>query len=233
MLCFQHMFPFFLTNMNVCWPHREEVGKAKFIPAVPLAQPMDGPQGSDWIWGLGWAYWKFNQLSLIGYFTDCTRNTVKMLWHTKKPNFQVNKSWCVIEEECRAGSIFTPQKCRRFRVLRAQAWLTLAPDITPRTVKNKEAWAHWGRAVWKHSQTLCKDLSQGWEPRCWETPSVLHIFIFCSAVMRRGSRELLLIPNSALEFQIFFQRLPVRSPSLVHTFTFCLPYSQKCRPALP
>lgn len=43
------MFPFFLTNMNVCWPHREEVGKAKFIPAVPLAQPMDGPQGSDWI----------------------------------------------------------------------------------------------------------------------------------------------------------------------------------------
>lgn len=168
-----------------------------------------------------------------------------MLCHIRKSNFKVNKSQCVMEKECRAGSSFTQQKCWCFWVLVAQAWLTLAANIITWTVKDEEAWTHWRRAVCKHSQILCWDLSWGWgtlvlravEPlsQHWSVGAWhLHLRGFgLKPPQLRSSWELLLVRHSGLEFQIFSQHLSVRFLSLVNTVTFCFCCSQTCRPALP
>lgn len=132
----------------------------------------------------------------------------------------------------------------------AQTGLTVASDIIIWTMKDEEALPQWRHTLWKCSQIICGDLSKGWGPWYWglwswyqslhrstDPVSPWHCqLLWCfelkplQLLLKWCSWECLLIPDSELEFQFFFQPLIARLPSLFHTFTFCLlfPNVQDC-----
>lgn len=139
----------------------------------------------------------------------------------------------MIEEECKADNSLAKQTCSKFQVLIAVTWLTLAPD------QGLDCVSYLDHERWGDSTTLETRFMKMQPNHLW-TLQQGHLHLLWSSklkplqlLMKWCSWECWLIPDSGMEFQIFFHPLIVQLPFLIHAVHFYVGYSQMCRTALP
>lgn len=127
----------------------------------------------------------------------------------------------MIEEGCKADNSLAKQTCSKFQVLIAVTWLTLAPD------QGLDCVSYLDHERWGDSTTLETRFMKMQPNHLW-TLQQGHLHLLWSSklkplqlLMKWCSWECWLIPDSGMEFQIFFHPLIVRLPFLIHAVHFC------------